>query len=257
MKPPAGPLSMVTQDSPGAGGAAEAGDRYGAALDTWSTSAADHAVLMVAVGVPGEDLGARADAGLVGYASVDLFASSEFSVGPVEGRAVTVTQDTPGVPGRAETGDRFGASVLTAQLGPLSARLRLAVGSPGEDLDAVRDAGLVTVTTLDERHDGTPAPGAQPDGWTQDSAGVSGVAESGDRFGARVSGVQLATESSDDDSVWGIVLATSPGEDLGAVRDGGLAHLGLAPGSGSVPLVLPVAQAGAGSGLIGPQLLVG
>lgn len=52
-----GPLSMVSQDSPGAIGAAEAGDRYGAALDSYCTFIVDHPTCIVTVGVPGEDLG--------------------------------------------------------------------------------------------------------------------------------------------------------------------------------------------------------
>jgi hypothetical protein len=257
MKPLAGPLSMATQDSPEAGGKAEAGDRYGAALDSWSTFDVDHPVLMAAVGVPGEDLGRLADAGLVSIAAADLFETSEDSVGAIEGRPLTLTQDTAGIPGRAEAGDRFGSAVLTAELGPLTARLRLAVGSPGEDLGRVRDAGMVSVTTVGERQDGTPAQGAQPGGWTQDSAGVSGRAEAGDRFGSGLEGSQLATLVLDEDSVWGLALVTVPGEDIGRVRDSGMAHLGLAPGGGSVPLVPPRAQTGSGQGLVGSQMLVG
>jgi hypothetical protein len=257
MQPPAGALSMVTQDSAGAGGRAEAGDRYGAALDSWATFDVDHPVLMAAVGVPGEDLGQLADAGLVSTAAVDLFESSDDSVSAIEGRPLTLTQDTAGIPGQAEAGDRFGSAVLTAELGPLTARLRLAVGSPGEDLGTVRDAGMVSVTTVGERQDGTPAPGTQPGGWTQDSVGVSGRAEAGDRFGAGLEGTQLAREVLDEDSAWGLALVTVPGEDIGAVRDSGMAHLGLAPGAGSVPLVPPRAQTGSGSGLVGSQMLVG
>jgi hypothetical protein len=116
---------------------------------------------------------------------------------------------------------------------------------------------MVSVTTVGERQDGTPAPGVQPGGWTQDSAGVSGRAEAGDRFGSGLEGSQLATLVLDEDSVWGLALVTVPGEDIGDVRDSGMAHLGLAPGAGSVPLVPPRAQPGSGQGLVGSQMLVG
>ena len=115
---------------------------------------------------------------------------------------------------------------------------------------------MVSVTTVGERQDGTPAPGAQPGGWTQDSVGVSGRAEAGDRFGAGLEGVQLARAVLDEDSAWGLALVTVPGEDIGTVRDSGMAHLGLA-GAGSVPLVPPRAQTGSGASLVGSQMLVG
>ena len=64
-----GPLSIVTQDSPGAGGVAEAGDRYGTSIDIYDafTEDADD-VVGVAIGVPGEDIGTMADAGAVAFA---------------------------------------------------------------------------------------------------------------------------------------------------------------------------------------------
>ena len=251
---PGAPLSMVTQDSPGAGGRAEAGDRYGASLATWETFPLDHPVVMVAVGVPGEDIGGKVNAGLVSYAAVDLFETSEDSVGPIEGRGATVSQDSPGVPGAVEGDDRFGSAVLTGEFG--AERLHLAVGAPGENLGSARDAGMVSVTRI-RPEDGVPASGAQPAGWTQDGPGVTGRAETGDGFGAVLAGIQLATVQQDEDSVWAVVLVTVPGEDGGATSNSGMAHLGMPPGAGSVPLIAPVTQAGAGAGMIGQQMLLG
>jgi hypothetical protein len=48
--PHSGHLSMVTQDSPGAGGAAEAGDRYGAAIDVFGTFTTE-SIVVVPIGV--------------------------------------------------------------------------------------------------------------------------------------------------------------------------------------------------------------
>ena len=251
---PGAPLTMVTQDSPGAGGRAESGDGYGAALGTWSTFVVDHPVVMVAVGVPGEDIGGEVDAGLVAYAAVNLFAKSEDSVGPIEGRATAVSQDSPGVPGAVEPGDRFGSAVLTGEFG--SETLRLVVGVPGENLGPVGDAGMVSATRI-RRDDGTPATGAQLAGWSQASAGVYGRAETGDAFGARLAGISLARVQADEDAVWGVVLVTSPGEDGGTTSNSGMAHLGVPPGAGSVPLIPPAIQAGAGTGMVGQQMLVG
>ena len=251
---PGAPLSMVTQDSPGAAGSAETGDRYGAAVARWETAAPGRVDIMVAIGVPGEDIGGEADAGLVSFAAVELFATSEDSVGPIEGRATTISQDTPGVPGAVEPGDRFGSAVLTGEFG--SERLHLAVGAPGENLGSVRDAGMVSVTRI-RPEDGLPASGAQPAGWSQDGPGVHGRAEAGDAFGAGLAGIQLATVQQDEDSVWAVVLVTVPGEDGGTTSNSGMTHLGMPPGAGSVPLIPPVTQAGAGAGMVGQQMLVG
>ena len=60
--------------------------------------------------------------------------------------ADAVTQDTPGIPGAAEAGDRFGAAVsLNYLLGPDPALVDVAVGVPNEDIGSTADAGAVTV----------------------------------------------------------------------------------------------------------------
>ncbi|WP_344018234.1 hypothetical protein, partial [Microlunatus capsulatus] len=250
---PGYPLTQVSQDSPGAGGAAEAGDRYGAAVSSWATSLGDHAVVVVAVGVPGEDVGRAVDAGLVGHAAVELFEASPTSAGPLRGRRTTVTQDSPGVPGALEAGDRFGAAVLSAELGLGSGRRHLVVGSPGEDLGGVVDAGALSTSRVDVATGATLAgTGAA---WSQDAVGVAGRAERGDGFAASVAGVLLTRPLDDEDPV-PVLLVTVPGEDDGAVPGTGMAHLGL-PGVGSLALVPPVLQPGAGTGLVGARTLPG
>lgn len=252
MHRPGAPLSMVTQDSDGASGRAEAGDRYGAALATWEAVPVDHPVVMVAVGVPGEDIGDVTDAGMISYAGVDLF-ETENSVGPIEGRAPTVSQDSPGVPGAVESDDRFGSAVLAGEFG--SERLHLVVSAPGENLGSVRDAGMVTLTRV-RPESGVPS-GSQPwAGWTQDSPDVHGRAETGDAFGAGLAAIQLTEVEQDEDSVWATVLATVPGEDDGSTSNSGMAQLGLPPPTGSVPLIPPI-QARAGEAMVGQQMLVG
>lgn len=259
MDPRVGPLTMVTQDSAGAAGAAEAGDRYGASVDVYSSFEVDHPIEMVVIGVPGEDLGPDRDAGMVSFASAALRLDGDPSVSPLSGRAVTHSQDTAGVPGRVEVGDAYGASVLTGEFGTVGGHQRVVASAPREDLGAAADAGLLTMTTIREE-DATPVPGSQPSAWTQDSPGVAGAAESGDRFASALSAVLLTTHvTAGDESEpgWPVILATVPGEDIGTVADAGLAYLGVAPGAGSVQLVLPVAQHGAGIGMAPMKLARG
>ncbi|MFF4487597.1 FG-GAP-like repeat-containing protein [Streptomyces sp. NPDC001544] len=131
-----------------------------------------------------------------------------------------VTQDTSGVPGAAETGDAFGSSVF---LGDLNADgyADLAVGASGED------SGAGAVTVLYGSASGLRTTGAKT--FTQNTAGVPGTAEQGDRFGARVlladhSGdhrpeltVGGPGENSGDGSVWSL-----PGTSTGPTTTGAL-----------------------------------
>ncbi|MGH3489464.1 MAG: hypothetical protein ACRDP8_16360, partial [Actinopolymorphaceae bacterium] len=252
-QPPNGPLSVVTQDSPGAGGSAESGDRYGASIDSYSTFVVDHPVCMVAVGVPGEDLGGAANAGMVSYAAVDLFLPEE-PVAPIRGLALTISQDSGGVPGGVEAGDQFGSVVATGEFG--AERLHLVASSPTEDLGTIRDAGMVTMTRIDPQT-GTTLPGAQPGSWTQGSAGVAGTPETGDRFGSGVTGAQLSQPVDDEDPNWAVLLVSVAGENVGNASDAGMAYLGVPAGQGSVGLSPPTPQSGAGSGMAGMHMLLG
>lgn len=242
--PPGGAMSMVSQRSAGAGGIAERGDRYGSSVDGYFTFTT-RPVGVVAIGVPGEDVGRKADAGAVALASFDLPATG--GVTGLRGRATVLTQDSSGVRGVTEAGDRYGSAVLTGEFGSDNGIRTIVASSPFEDVGRVTDAGTVTTTRTGEF--GAPRPGSQPGVWGQDSPGTSGTAECGDRFGAGVSSVLLAVLESDVDTVWPVTMVTVPREDLRGRSDVGMAYLGYPPGRGSVPLVPPVLQAGAGRGM--------
>ncbi|MFE6183867.1 FG-GAP repeat protein [Streptomyces sp. NPDC056465] len=111
------------------------------------------------------------------------------------------TQDSAGVPGTAELGDGFGADVSLADIDG-DAHADLAVGVPGEDVGTVADAGGVRV--LRGAAGGLTAAGAKS--FDQDSAGVPGTAERGDRWGGQV---RLADTDADGRSE---LLAAAPGE---------------------------------------------
>ncbi|UZJ32827.1 VCBS repeat-containing protein [Streptomyces endophytica] len=106
------------------------------------------------------------------------------AAGPGTGRpARSVDQDTEGVPGTSEPEDTFGGALAIGDVDGDHVG-DLVVGAPGETLGsgaaAVRSAGAVTV--LRGSPDGLTTAGAQM--YTQDSPGVPGAAEPGDRFGA-------------------------------------------------------------------------
>ncbi|MFJ4786299.1 FG-GAP and VCBS repeat-containing protein [Streptomyces sp. NPDC088794] len=90
-------------------------------------------------------------------------------------------QDTPGVPGTAETGDRFGSDVQIADVDG-DGYPDVVTGVPGENLGSVADAGSVVVLR------GTAAgpTGAGARAVSQNTAGVPGTGEKGDAFGRAV-----------------------------------------------------------------------
>lgn len=101
--------------------------------------------------------------------------------GPTTGRTTTITQDTAGVPGVSEKGDQFGAR-LDAGDANGDGYADLAVGVPFEAIEDRAAAGSVVL--LKGGAGGLSGSGAQA--FHQDTAGVPGVAEAGDRFGGAV-----------------------------------------------------------------------
>ncbi len=87
--------------------------------------------------------------------------------------AERISEATEGVSGAPEAGDEFGWSVSLY-------RGLLAVGAPGEQLDALEQAGRVYLFTVSGKTV-KPLPYI-----TQDSDGIPGIAEAGDRFGESV-----------------------------------------------------------------------
>jgi hypothetical protein len=118
------------------------------------------------VGVPGEDLGGTADAGVV-----DVIYGSES--GLPDGGRQQLTQALP------ETGDQFGAAVATGDFNG-DIFTDLAVGVPGENVGAIADAGVVEVFY----GGGGGLPGVGDQLLRQGAAGMAGTAEAGDRFAA-------------------------------------------------------------------------
>ena len=136
------PLLGLGQDSTGIGGASEAGDRFGASVSMTGYRPSDQTYnsdVLLAVGVPGEDIGTTADAGGVAVIRIQpsgaytQVAAFDNSVADVEGDAVA--DDFMGQRVAIINTD---SSVVTT-----SANVRLAVGEPGKDTATVKDAGAV------------------------------------------------------------------------------------------------------------------
>ncbi|HEY8482129.1 MAG TPA: hypothetical protein VIL71_20075 [Spirillospora sp.] len=206
------PGIVLRQGAFGIAGGPERGDGFGAAIAVNETVSAAPPTPALAFGSPGEDLDGRADAGSAGIVSFT-------PEGGEIAATATISQDSPGIGGGVEAGDRFGAAVGLFQ-GPGGFGCdvdgvngyTLVVGAPDEDLDGRRDAGLVHLAK--DLSSDTPL--------SQGSPGVDGEIEAGDRFGASLA----LTSQCEHDGPSHLKLAVGvPTEDIGTVADAGMVHL--------------------------------
>ena len=126
---------LFTQDSPGVGSSAEAGDLFGLALATGDYNHDGFADL--AVGAPGEAVGAIANGGAVNV----LYGSASKLTGV---GSQLFTQDSPGVGSAAEAFDFFGTMLAAGDFNHDSLD-DLAVGTPFEAVSSIVDGGAVNV----------------------------------------------------------------------------------------------------------------
>jgi FG-GAP repeat len=163
---------LWSQDSPGVAGGAEGFDVFGGALADGDFNADGRADL--AVGAWGENSAAGVVHVLYGSAAGLTATGSQLW-----------SQDSPGVAGGPEGADFFGQAVAAGDFDG-DAHAELAVGAPGEN----NSAGVVHVLRGSAAR--LTATGSQL--WSQDSPGVAGTAEGGDRFGDTLAAGTLTSE---------------------------------------------------------------
>jgi hypothetical protein len=174
----------------------KAGAEFGAALSVFTPFDLREPVTLLAVGLPGYPVNGHRGAGAIAAYPIP---------GGVLGAPVVVHQDTPGVAGTAETGDRLGSLLATG------GTFNLLAGMPREDVGGLVDAGAVLALTFrDSRWTGVS--------WTESSATIPGVAEAGDAFGATVIGSGAPFDVGNEQMTIGV-----PGEDVGGRPDVGTA----------------------------------
>jgi len=178
----------LDQNTPGIGGGAEDYDQFGRSLAVGDFNADLRDDL--AIGVPFEDLSdnTQADAGAV-HVLLGSFNSGEMVT--TESDIFISQSDLSG--NSVEAGDGFGWSLAVGRFDS-DFQEDLAIGSPGEDINAIVDAGIVNV--LYGSTFGPSFTGAQT--WHQDIANIPNTAEAGDQFGYALSAWNYGNSSQSD-----------------------------------------------------------
>lgn len=196
---------ILSQNTVGVPGGSEAGDRFGAALAVGDFDADGFDDL--AIGAPGEALGSIQSAGAINV----LYGSASGLSG---NSSQLANQDTAGISDVAGASDQFGASLAAGDFDG-DGHVDLAIGVPGETVSSRPGAGAFHIVY------GT-AGGLSTTGeqfWHQDSSGIAGGAESGDRVGSSLAAGDFDGDGLDD------LAAGADGETLGAALQAGLAHV--------------------------------
>ena len=120
-------MKTVHQDTTGVPGGNESGDDLGASVSVGDYNGDGYADVLA--GAPGEDL-SRAGVNRKDAGSAILIRGT--SSGITGSGAVFVSQDTSGIPGATESGDRFGSAVSLTDLSGYG-RADLTFGADGED----------------------------------------------------------------------------------------------------------------------------
>jgi len=136
---------QLRQGSGGMPGTPQRGDRFGHAIEfvlapIGTRPPVDGDGIPMMISAPGDKVSGHTGAGSV----LATWVSTNTAV---LGPSRLITQDTAGIPGKAEAGDAFGFSLAhnTRNALPLADQALVAIGSPGENVGSAADAGSVTV----------------------------------------------------------------------------------------------------------------
>ncbi len=157
----------------------------------------------MALGSPGEDIGAIADAGAVNV----IYGTKD---GPTVEGDTLIHQDKAAIEGLAEARDRFGGGMASGDFDN-DGYADLAISAPRDDVGPVVDGGLLNVIM------GTSAGLGDSGGqlWHRDITGVQAAAGANDLFGAA-----MASGDFNSDGFFDLAVGV-PGDDVGGANAAG------------------------------------
>ena len=200
---------LWSQNSPGILGVSEAFDNFGTVIATGDFNNDGYEDL--AVGSPDEDIELGGGGSIFGAGAVNVIYGS--ASGLISTNNQLWTQDSPGVAGGAENGDRFGASLTTGDFNDDGFE-DLAIGVPGEDIGTTADAGAVNIL-----YGGASGLSSTNDQlWYQDIL-FGSSSEAGDAFGS-----SLIAGDFNDDGFEDLAVG-APTEDWGTITDAGAVNV--------------------------------
>lgn len=197
--------AFIHRDLAGVEDVAGGGDQFGYAVTVGDFNG--DCLADAAVGAPFDDVAGVADAG-----SVHVFYGSVLGLRFTDD--AVWHQDSPGVPGSATAGDRFGHSLVSGDFNG-DGYADLAVGIPYKDIGAITDTGSVQV--LYGSAAGLTATGSQL--WNQNVGTIQDGSEGDDHFG-----FALAAGDFDGDGFDSLAVG-APDETVGAVVSAGVVHV--------------------------------
>lgn len=202
------PDQLLSQNSPGVDDTSESNDHFGGPLASSDFNGDGYGDL--AVGIPGEDIGGKANAG-----AVQVFYGSSSGLQASSPNDQIWHQNVPGVEESNEVGDSTGSSLTSADFNG-DGYGDLAVGTPGESVGDVGRAGAVNVIYGSSSGLQTSSPADQL--WHQDSPGVEDSSE------VKEFGFGLSSGDFNGDSNMDLVMGVSQ-ESLGGLSGAGAVHV--------------------------------
>jgi hypothetical protein len=205
-------------------GLLEDDDRFGSALAAGDFDDNGHDDL--AIGVPGEDLENKDDAGWVHVLYGDPNGGS--APGTSDGLSAHDSdvwhQDIKNIEGEAEKDDEFGYALAAGDFDD-DGKDDLAIGVPGEDVGSNdEDAGAVNVIYGD--HDGLTTTDDQY--WHQGKSGIEGQPDDDERFGEALAAGDFNDDGNDD------LAVGAPGEDYKNEEEAGQVQVLYGKGNGGL-----------------------